>query len=261
MDKNTTKIDHAIANGYSVDLGTVIEKAFENYKKIALLGGLAYLLIVLAIVGIGSALAVTMLGINDFTEILTNLDPTKFTAVGIIIYVLGMVIISGLASPINAGFFKMAHLAEHNKEFSIGTIFDYYKTAYFKELFIAASLLALINLGITFLFEFLEYQVIGVVFTYIITFFTLLYLPLIVFGNQNGIDALVKSIQLVVKQPFIVFALAVVGIVGVLVGLIGLCIGIFFTIPFWNSIIYTLYNTVFPADETSEIEDIGTTLD
>jgi choline-glycine betaine transporter len=129
MDKNTTKIDHAIANGYSVDLGTVIEKAFENYKKIALLGGLAYLLIVLAIVGIGSALAVTMLGINDFTETLTNIDPTKFTAVGIIIYVLGMVIISGLASPINAGFFKMAHLAEHNKEFSIGTIFDYYKTA------------------------------------------------------------------------------------------------------------------------------------
>lgn len=257
MDKNTKQIDQAIDHGYSLDLGTVIEKAFENYKKIALIGGLAYLLIALAATGIGVTLVVTLLGAADITETMTGFKPTDLSSAGIIIYILVMIIISGLASPLNAGFLKMAHLAESNKDFSVGTVFDYYKTAYFKDLFIAASLLALINLGITFLFEFFESPIAGALVTYIIAFFTLLYLPLIVFGNQNGIDAIVKSFQLVIKQPFIIFILAVIGIIGVFIGLIGLCIGIFFTIPFMNSMVYTIYTTALPTEETSEIEEIG----
>lgn len=261
MNQNTTKIDQAITHGYSLDLGTVIERAFENYKKIALLGGLSYLLIALVAAGIAFTLVATLLGAADITETLSNFDPTDFSVVGIIIYTLIMILISGLASPINAGFLKMAHLAENNKEFSIGTIFDYYKTVFFKDLFIAASLLSLLNLGVTFLFDFLGYPILGAVVTYIIAFFTLLYLPLIVFGNQNGIDAIFKSFQLVIKQPFIIFVLAIIGIVGVFIGLIGLCIGIFFTIPFMNSLVYTIYSTAIPTEETTEIEEIGTSFE
>ena len=67
----------------------------------------------------------------NFTNFLVS-----FVFGGIIGYVLIMVLISGLSSPLNAGFLKLAHLAENNQEFSIGTIFDYYKTIHFKELFI-----------------------------------------------------------------------------------------------------------------------------
>lgn len=257
MDKKNKQIDQAIAYGYSLDLGTVIEKAFENYKKIALLGGLAYLIIALAVMGIAFTFAVTVLGISDFTETMTNFDPTSFTIVGIIGYVLIMILISGLTSPLNAGFLKMAHLAENNQEFSIGTIFDYYKTIHFKELFIAASFLSLINLGLTFLFEFVDFPVLGALFTYIIAFFTLLYSPLIVFGNQKAIDSIVKSFQLVIKQPLIILLLIIISFIGVFLGLIGLCIGIFFTIPFWNSMIYTIYTTAIPTEESNEIEEIG----
>ena len=258
MDKKNTPIEQAITYGYSLDLGTVIEKAFENYKKIALLAGLAYLIIALSVMGIAFTLAVTILGITDFTETMTNFDPTGFTVVGIIGYVLIMILISGLTSPLNAGFLKMAHLAENNQEFSMGTVFDYYKTIHFKELFIAASLLSLINLGISFLFEFLDYPILGGLFTYIIAFFTLLYSPLIVFSNQTAIDSIVKSFQLVIKQPFIILLLLIISFIGVFLGLIGLCIGIFFTIPFWNSMIYTIYNSAIPTKTSSEIEDIGT---
>lgn len=261
MNQNTTKIDQAITHGYSLDLGTVIEKAFENYKKIALLGGLGYLLIALAATGIGFTLVASLLGVATFTETMTDFNPVNLSFVGIIVYVLVVISISGLTSPINAGFLKMAHLAEKNKEFSIGTIFDYYKTAHFKELFIAASLLSVINLGFTFLFEFLGYPLIGGLITYIITFFTLLYAPLIIFGDQNGIEAIVKSLQLVIKQPFVIFLLVIISFIGVFIGLIGLCIGMFFTLPFWNSMLYTIYNTALPTEETTEIEEIGTTFE
>lgn len=257
MDKKNSQIDEAITNGYYLELGTAIEKAFENYKKIALLSGLAYILIALAVAGIGFTLAVTLLGMNNITETLTDYNRLDFSGVELALYVIIMVLISGLTSPINAGFLKIAHQAENNKEFSIGTIFDYYKTIHFKELFIAASLLALINLGITFLFEYLGYTIAGNLFTYIIAFFTFLYSPLIVFGNQNGIDALLKSFQLVIKQPFIILLLIIISFIGVFIGLIGLCIGIFFTIPFWNSMLYTIYNTAIPTKESTEIEEIG----
>lgn len=259
MNQNTTKVDQTITYGYSLDLGIVIEKAFENYKKIALIGGLAYLLIGLAVMGIALTLAATLFGLSDFTETMTNFDPTEFSTVGIVIYSLIMIVISGLGSPISAGFLKMAHLAENNQEFSVGTIFDYYKTVHFKDLFIAASLLALINLSITFLFQYLDYPIIGSLFTYIIGFFTLLYAPLIVFGNQNGIDSIIKSFQLVIKQPFIILLLVFIGLIGIFIGLIGLCIGMLFTLPFWSSMIYTIYNTALPTEKVSEIEEIGST--
>ena len=34
MENNNTKIDDAIQHGYLLDFGLVIEKSFENFKKI-----------------------------------------------------------------------------------------------------------------------------------------------------------------------------------------------------------------------------------
>ena len=248
MDKNKTKIDDVIANGYYLDLGTAIEKAFENYKKIALTGGLAYLLIFLVFAGIGLSIAASLFGLADFTETITNFKVTEMGTVGLLIYVLMSIVSAGLFSPITAGFFKMAHLAENNKEFSIATVLDYYKTTYFKDLFIAASLVALINLGLTLFFEFLGYPIAGGLLNYIISFFTLFYVPLIIFGNQSAVDAIVKSIQLVTKNPFTIIFLMVIAIVGVLLGLIAVCIGILFTLPFLSSMLYTIYNEALPID-------------
>lgn len=260
MDKKNAQINEAITNGYYLELGTTIEKAFENYKKIALTGGLAYILISLAFMGIALTIIGTAYGLSEFTETMTNFSITEFSAVGIVIYALFVIVFSGLLSPISAGFYKMAHLAENDKVFSVGTLFDYYKTSYFKDLFIAASIMALVNFGFSFLFESLGYPFVGGIISYITAFFTLFYIPLIIFGDQTGFDAIGKSIQLVVKNPFTIILLMVIAGLGIFVGLIGLCIGMFFTLPFLNSMLYTIYNEALPTIESTEIEEIGSTL-
>lgn len=258
MENNTTKkINQATQQGYYLDFGTVIEKAFENYKKIALIGGLAFLIIIIASFALFGSIGLIAFGTADMMGTLTEFNPMDFSVVGILIYFLIMVLFSGLTAPIGAGFFKMAHLAETNKPFSVGVIFDYYKTVHFKELFIAASILAIINFAFVTGFEFLEYAFIGNILTYIVSFFTLLTVPLIIFGNQNATDAISNSIKLVSKQPLILLGLAIVSFIIVCLGIIGLCIGILFTLPFWYSFLYTTYSTIFPIENASEIEEIG----
>lgn len=258
MENNyTKKINQAVEKGYHLDFGTVIEKSFENYKKIALIGGLTFIIIAIAAFALFFSIFAIAFGIGDITEKLTSFNPMDYSVVEIFIYFLLMVLFAGLTAPIGAGFLKMAHLAEIDKPFSVGTAFDYYKTKHFKELFISASLLGIINFAVVTGFEILELAIIGNIISYIIAFFTLLTVPLIIFANQKALDAISSSIKLVIKQPIILLGLAIVSIFFLLLGFIAFCIGIFFTIPFWSSFNYTAYNSIIPIENTSEIEDIG----
>lgn len=258
MENNTTKkINQATQQGYYLDFGTVIEKTFENYKKIALTGGLGFLIIIIASVALFGSIAVIAFGTADMMGTLTEFNPMNFSVVGLLIYFLIMIVFAGLTAPLGAGFFKMAHLAETNKPFSVGVIFDYYKTSYFKELFIAASVLAIINFAFVTGFEILGYPIIGNILTYVVAFFTMLTVPLIIFDNQTGVEAISISIKLVLKQPLILLGLAIVSFIIVCLGIIALCIGVLFTFPFWYSFLYTTYNSIFPIENASEIEEIG----
>jgi uncharacterized membrane protein len=160
-------------------------------------------------------------------------------------------------SAINAGFYKMAHLAETNADFGIGNLFDYYKTKHFKELFVSAILIALITTGLSLLFEYLGYKFIGGLLTYFISFLTFLVVPIIIFSDAKAIDAITLSAKLTLKQPFILLGLLIVSIVFAFLGLIGFCIGMFFTIPFMFSTIYTIYIQIMPIEEKSSIDEIG----
>lgn len=258
MENNfTKKINQVTQQGYYIDFGTILDKSFENYKKIALNGGLAFLLISIAGFGFFFAIAAIAFGAGDIMETMTDFNPLDFSVIGILIYFLIMVFFAGITAPIGAGFLKMAHKAQTDKPFSIGTIFDYYKTAYFKELFIAASLISIVNFAFMTGLEILGHPFIGNLITYIIAFFTLLTIPLIVFGQLTALDAISVSIKLVVKQPLILLGLAIVSIIFVCLGIIGLCIGIFFTLPFWYSFVYTTYDSILPIESVNEIDEIG----
>jgi hypothetical protein len=253
----TQRINQATTQGYYLDFGTVIEKSFENYKKIALIGGLAFLLIMLAAFALFGSIAMVAFGAADIMGTMTEFNPMDFSVVGILIYFLVMIAFAGLTAPIGAGFFKMAHLAQTNKPFSVGVIFDYYKTVHFKELFVAASILAIINFAFVTGFQLLGYPLVGNILSYIVAFFTMLVVPLIIFADQTAMDAISNSIKLVLKQWLILLGLAIVSIIFVCLGLIGLCFGILFTFPFWYSFLYTTYNTILPIEVASEIEEIG----
>ena len=77
-------------------------------------------------------------------------------------------------------------------------------------------------------------------------------IPLIIFGKLKAVEALEASILIVSKQPLILLGLIVIGSIGTLVGLIGCCIGIVFTLPFFNSLYYAIYSEIIGFDPENE---------
>jgi hypothetical protein len=261
MYKTNDTLNDALIKGYDLDFGIVFEKAFENYKKIALLAGVTIILLVILFLALVGTIIGSLVGINSLTESLTDFSIFNFGIEYVLLYVGIMVLFSALLSPIGAGFLKMAHLAENNQDFSIGTVFDYFKTAYFKELFFSTLIVSIVNLGISTLLEYFAIPILGSIISYVIAFFTIFMVPLIIFCNLNAIEAIQSSAKLALKQPLIIIGLAIIGFFAIMIGLIGFCIGIFFTLPFWYSLNYTIYNQAVPIDKTSEIEEIGSFLE
>lgn len=263
--KKISSLTHAIENGYDLEFGTIFEKAIANFKKIFLIAGVTYIIIsivVLALLfGIMAALFGTTALLEDVTNIENILPTASSSASAIILSIFGIAILSAISSPINAGLLKMAHLAETDKQFSIGTIFDYYKSKHLKDIVVASFLLALVSNGIASMFELISLGFIGQIITYVIAFFTFLTIPVIIFSNVSAMEAIKASIQLVTKQPLILLGLLIVSIIFAMLGIFALCIGIFFTLPIYNSMIYTIYSNIVTLDDKNEIDEIGTSLE
>ncbi|GGD16481.1 hypothetical protein [Flavobacterium orientale] len=256
MYNHKNSIDKILENGYELDFGKLIEKAFENYKKIAVTGG--FLFIIITVIAAIAALSTMSMFVefDDLENMTIESNPIYESTISILIYIFGISLISGLASPITAGLFKIIHLAEKNKPFSIGNAFDYYKTNHFLQLFAAAFILSFIGIGVTTLLEYNGVKIYGTIFSLLLSLFTFLTIPLIVFSNLSGTDAIHYSIQLVIKQPLIILGLLIVSIIFSMVGLIAICIGIFFTLPFYYSMIYMIYDAILP-DSTEEEDPIN----
>ena len=97
--------------------------------------------------------------------------------------------------------------------------------------------------------------IIEVVVSVTIGLFTILMIPLIIFGKLKAVEAIQASILVVSKQPIVILGLLVIGVIASLVGLIGCCIGIVFTIPFMYSLYYVIYSEIIGFDPENEIEN------
>ncbi|MFV8373168.1 hypothetical protein [Flavobacterium sp. LB2P74] len=249
------RIEEIKKNSYTLDFGNVFNHAFENYKKIALYGGLMIFVIfvLLSILAFGVLIAIFGgLAVVDFLKP-ENLKPEEFSLNTLLIFSGISVLISCLISPLTAALIKMAYCAERDEEFHISTMFEYYKAPYFKEIFIATFVISIISSIISTIINYMQIPVIGFVVTVFIELFTILMIPLIIFGKLKAIEALEASILIVSKQPLILLGLIVVGSIGTLVGLIGCCIGIVFTLPFLNSLYYAIYSEIIGFE--TEIEN------
>lgn len=248
-------------NGYKLDFGTVFEHAFENYKKIALYAGLM-LLFFFIVLGflfvIGMISYVGMENMDEFSKKLTQFSELKEKPLDIVLQInAGMILLSGLLNPFMAGFFKMADCAEKDKEFHISTMFTYYKSPYFSNIFIAIFVITLVNTSLSTLFEFAGLSIIGSVISLILSFITFLVVPLIIFGKLNSVDAIKSSIIIVSKQPLVLLGLIIVSIIASIIGIFGFCIGILFTMPFMYSMYYVIYSSIVGVETASEIEEIA----
>ena len=259
MKNANNRIEEIKNNGYELDFGIVFEKAFENYKKIAVYAGSMLLIFTFLFMILLFGLAIAIFGLGALTDFLKpgNLKPESFTGNFLFIYTACIILITCLLSPFQAGFLKMADCAEKGEEFHLSTIFHYYKPPYFINIVIATLLISLTSTGLSTLVDFAEIPLIGIVISLTLSLVTFLTVPLIVFGNQNAIEAIQSSIKIVLKQPLVILALIIVSFIASLTGLIGFCIGMFFTLPFIYSMEYAIYDSIIGIDSVSEIDELG----
>ena len=250
-------IDQKVTKGYSLDLGKIIDFSFETFKKTFLLSGVALIIatIVVSILYIGYF--GILYGFGNFTETVTQLESDAVNPMIQIINAGFGIVFTSILAPLIAGFIHVNHLAKNKQEFGIGTFFDFYKSTYLKNLFINQFIIALLLNSITTFLMLNNLQFVAFFMQIIFSLFTVFCIPLIIYGNQNYMEALVKSIKLFLKKPFIILIALVIGGLGSFVGLIALCIGIFFTLPFYFSVIYSIYNQAIGFKEKSIIDEIG----
>lgn len=266
MKATLDRIEEIKTNGYQLDFGTVFEHAFENYKKIALYAGLILLVfsILIGILTLGSIVAVVIgfssaIDLETFSKTMKpeNFEPQNFSLNFLGIYIFCIVLFTALLSPFTAGFLKMADCGEKGNEFNVSTIFSYYKSPFFKEIFVASFIITLLASGLSVLLDYSGHKFIGLLVSLPVSFLTFLAIPLIVFGKLNAIDAIKSSVVIVSKQPLILLGLIIVASIASVLGFIGCCIGIFFTIPFVYSINYCIYDAIIgiePENETVVLE-------
>ncbi len=264
MKATLQRLEEIKRNGYRLDLGEAINEIFANYKKVALLGGAVLLLVGLAAMVLVGGITAVFIGVNSFTESMTDYTAAMLSSTGLIINLVVSVIGAGLLAPIFAGLVQMAHNASINEDFDFGTAFMHYKSVYFKEIFFASIIVSLVGSGLTTLLQILHLSnpsfalnAVIILISILIPLFTLVMIPLIIFGNLKAVDAIKGSVLLVSKNFWIILLLAIVVLVFMMLGIFALCIGIIFTIPAWYSMIYIIYKAAIPVAQINELDEIG----
>jgi len=258
MKSTLNQIEQIKKYGYTLDFSNVFNHAFENYKKIALYAGLVLLILFILSFFLGAIGFVLYFGAEnlnkDFFESFKDQQPST---TNLAIYTAVVTVLSAIFSPFAAGFLKMADSADKDEAFNVSTLFTYYRPNYFTPIFLATLLIGLINGLISIGLNFLGLEFIGTIVTIIISFFTALAIPLIIFGGLQASEAIQSSIMIVGKQPLIIALLFIIGGIASMVGFIGCCIGVVFTIPFTYSMTYAVYTAILNTDNPDSIDAIG----
>jgi hypothetical protein len=241
-------------NNYNntLDFETVVNHSFANYKKIALYAGLALFVFTFFFVIFLSAVSISIAGAENINErSMQNFQKLLLTKPYVWYYAGFSIFTSCLLSPFMAGFYKMADAAEKDTSFGVSGLFSVYTSSQFIPVFSVTFLIGLATNGLSLVFDEIGLSFVGIILTLIISFVTLLTIPLIVLGNCSTIESIKTSAAIVMKQPIVILMLIIVAILGALLGLFAFCIGMFFTYPFLISVVYTIYNQVATTEKTT----------
>lgn len=254
MEPINTKITQLLANGYELQFENVFNKAFENYKKIALYAGLAILIfgfifMVLVAIGLINFVGVEHLNASTIKQLESKMLRQEYLGYQFI-FVLA---VNSIFSPISAGFLRMANAAQKDVEFKMRQFFSFYQWSYFKELFVATFVITLISTGLNSMLTYYKIPLLGEIVSAVIGILTVLSIPLIIFGKQKAIGAIQASIRLTSSKFLTLFLLLFVAFLGSLVGLIGFCIGVLFTIPFNMSMQYAIYDSIIGFENNDTV--------
>lgn len=259
MDKTNQRIEEIKRNGYDLDFSEAFTPAFEIYKKIVGLAGVVILFIIIVVVLVVFAGVFAAVGVNGITENMENFSPANLSITFLLLYCVALLALSILTILTTAGFLQMAYNAYHNTAFSMGTAFQHFSGKYTKELVVGATIVAIPNLIQILIFEYIHLSFVGSIISGIISFFTFLMVPLIIFGNLKAMDAISGSISVILKNFLIIFALIIVSYIISLIGAIGCGIGVAFTLPFFYAMILSIYLKIFGfPDSNAQINSNNT---
>lgn len=250
-------IDNKVQNGYSLYLGKILDNSFETYKKTFLVSGVAVIIIGIIGIFIYAGYFGLLYGFSNFTEAMTQIQANALDATTQIINTIFGSIFAALFAPITAGFIYVNHLAKTNKEFGLASFFDFYKSNKLKDIVVSQLIITLVINSLAVIFVITNHQFIGLLFQILLPLFTFFTIPLLIFGEQNFMDAIIKSAKLFIKQPLLIFVAFLIGAIGSVVGIIVLCIGLFFTLPYYFSVVYATYENGIGINEISPIDEIG----
>lgn len=242
---------------HHLDFSLVLDNAFNNFKQIFGVAGVAMLIFSIVYLVLFFGILAVFFGFSGFTETITHLSMLNSSPIHMIGNAIFSVALSGIFATISAGFYQMAYSAHFGKSYEVGTMFYFFKTKYFKELFLSGVLIALATSPISILVNYFGIPFVGIFFIYAVYFFTLLTIPLIIFSEMKALEAIVKSVRLVANNLLIILGLLIVTIILSMLGFIALCVGFFFTIPLIYSTVFSIYNCILPIKEQDVIDQIG----
>jgi hypothetical protein len=257
MTLKKDQIEELVRNGYPLDFADVFNKAFENYKKIALYAGLMIFVFMIILLAVLASIGIAFVGVAALSQESLeqlSLNMKELSGTPLIVYSGLSLLFSCIISPLHAGLIKMAYCAERDEEFHVSTVFSYYTSKYLAPIFGATFLILLISNGLSMTLNATGISIVGPILSLAVSFFTILTIPLIIFSDFTAVDAIKCSFLIVAKQPAILFALMTLAVIGSMVGFIGCCIGVFFTVPFIYSMYYIMYREIIGFDYDNEEE-------
>lgn len=251
MNSAQSKIESLKQDGYTLNFEKSITQIFENYRKIALYSGLILFVFGIILICLLYGGLLSYFGIETITEMTKpeNLRPEKLSKEFLMWYTIFAILFTSIISPFSAGFIKMAYCADRDEEFRLSTIFTYYTSSKFFTLFTATLIISLTNTGLASLLEQYGFVAAGSIISLFISFYTILTIPLIIFGDLGVFSAIQSSIALIAKKPLIILGLLIVSLIATILGLMFVVVGVLFTMPFIYSFYYILYKDIVGFSE------------
>ncbi len=253
------ELDKKLQSGYALNLGSLIEKSFEPFKKTFLISAVGFIILGLVILSLYAALLGMLFGFSDimgtFTDLAVHATDTN-VLIGTAIF---STVVSAIVAPVTAGFINVNHIVKRGESMSLGNIFEFYGNKYTKDIIVCYAIIGLLNGVLTAGFTVLGFSWIASVFQGILACATIFSIPLIIYNDQKFGDAISKSITLFSKQPFTIIIAVIIAYLIAILGFIGLCIGVIFTMPYIYSMYYTIYDEAIGFEKPfSAIDEIGT---
>ncbi len=244
-------------NHRAYNFSDIFEKALELYKKIFANAGLAFLLYGIIQGLVSSSIQLAFYGFSMFTQDAVGLDLSNISLELQLGASLSNAVLAGLTTPMIASIYLMCKYYYENQRQPPLNVFEYYNPPYFKKIFFYGFSFTFFLELLLILTRLLNLEYLGIALAILISFFTILMVPILVLKNLSILDSLALCFKMTTHQPFTLLLLIVVSALFAIVGFVGFCIGIIFTIPMFYIVMFCVYEHQFPIKTAHEIDEIG----